>query len=31
MRLRDFDVNLLVTMEAVWTTRNVSNAARTPR
>lgn len=29
MRLRDFDVNLLVTMEAVWTTRNVSNAART--
>lgn len=29
MQLRDFDVNLLVTMEAVWTTRNVSNAART--
>lgn len=29
MQLRDFDINLLVTMEAVWTTRNVSNAART--
>lgn len=29
MQLRDFDVNLLVTMEAVWTTRNVSNAAKT--
>ncbi|WP_197412480.1 LysR family transcriptional regulator [Novosphingobium sp. Fuku2-ISO-50] len=29
MQLRDFDVNLLVTMEAIWTTRNVSNAART--
>lgn len=29
MQLRDFDVNLLVTMEAIWTTRNVSNAAKT--
>ncbi|AMK24104.1 MULTISPECIES: LysR family transcriptional regulator [unclassified Sphingobium] len=29
MQLRDFDVNLLVTMEAIWTNRNVSNAART--
>lgn len=29
MQLRDFDVNLLVTMEAVWATRNVSHAART--
>lgn len=29
MQLRDFDVNLLITMEAIWTTRNVSNAART--
>lgn len=29
MQLRDFDVNLLVAMEAIWTTRNVSNAART--
>lgn len=29
MQLRDFDVNLLVTLEAVWTTRNVSNAAKT--
>jgi LysR family transcriptional regulator, nod-box dependent transcriptional activator len=29
MKLRDFDVNLLVTIEAIWTTRNVSNAART--
>lgn len=28
MQLRDFDVNLLVTMEAIWTTRNVSNAAK---
>jgi LysR family nod box-dependent transcriptional activator len=28
MQLRDFDVNLLVTLEAVWTTRNVSNAAK---
>lgn len=29
MQLRDFDVNLLVTMEAIWITRNVSNAAKT--
>lgn len=29
MQLRDFDVNLLVTMDAIWTTRNVSNAAKT--
>ncbi len=29
MQLRDFDVNLLVTLEAIWTTRNVSNAAKT--
>lgn len=29
MQLRDFDVNLLITMEAIWTTRNVSNAAKT--
>ena len=29
MRLRDFDINLLVTLEAIWTTRNVSNAAKT--
>jgi LysR family transcriptional regulator, nod-box dependent transcriptional activator len=29
MQLRDFDINLLVTMEAIWTTRNVSNAAKT--
>lgn len=29
MQLRDFDVNLLVTMEAIWMTRNVSNAAKT--
>jgi LysR family transcriptional regulator, nod-box dependent transcriptional activator len=29
MKLRDFDVNLLVTIEAIWATRNVSNAART--
>ena len=29
MQLRDFDVNLLTTMEAIWTTRNVSNAAKT--
>jgi LysR family nod box-dependent transcriptional activator len=29
MQMRDFDVNLLVTMEAIWTTRNVSNAAKT--
>ena len=29
MQLRDFDVNLLVTIEAIWTTRNVSNAAKT--
>jgi LysR family transcriptional regulator, nod-box dependent transcriptional activator len=29
MQLRDFDVNLLITMEAIWTTRNVSNTAKT--
>jgi LysR family nod box-dependent transcriptional activator len=29
MQLRDFDVNLLITLEAIWTTRNVSNAAKT--
>lgn len=29
MQLRDFDVNLLITMEAIWTTRNVSAAAKT--
>ena len=29
MQMRDFDINLLATMEAIWTTRNVSNAART--
>jgi LysR family transcriptional regulator, nod-box dependent transcriptional activator len=29
VQLRDFDVNLLITMEAIWTTRNVSNAAKT--
>ena len=29
MQLRDFDINLLITMEAIWATRNVSNAART--
>ncbi len=29
MQLRDFDMNLLVTMEAIWTTRNVSKAAKT--
>ena len=28
MQLRDFDINLLVTMEAIWSTRNVSMAAR---
>lgn len=28
MQLRDFDINLLVTLEAIWTTRNVSNAAK---
>lgn len=29
MQLRDFDINLLVTLEAVWATRNVSAAAKT--
>jgi DNA-binding transcriptional LysR family regulator len=29
VQLRDFDINLLVTLEAIWTTRNVSNAAKT--
>ena len=29
MQLRDFDLNLLTTLEAVWATRNVSAAART--
>ena len=28
MRLRDFDINLLTLMEAIWTTRSVSAAAR---
>ncbi|MCX7865398.1 MAG: LysR family transcriptional regulator, partial [Novosphingobium sp.] len=28
MQLRDFDMNLLVVMDAIWTTRNVSNAAK---
>lgn len=28
MQLRDFDINLLVTMEAIWSTRNVSAAAK---
>jgi LysR family transcriptional regulator, nod-box dependent transcriptional activator len=28
MQLRDFDINLLTAMEAVWSTRNVSVAAR---
>ena len=28
MQLRDFDINLLVTLEAIWSTRNVSLAAR---
>lgn len=28
MQLRDFDINLLVIMEAIWTNRNVSLAAR---
>jgi len=29
MKMRDFDINLLVTLEAIWATRNVSNAAKT--
>jgi LysR family nod box-dependent transcriptional activator len=28
MRLRDFDINLLVTLEAIWSSRNVSAAAK---
>ncbi|QKS01145.1 LysR family transcriptional regulator [Sphingomonas sp. CL5.1] len=29
MQLRDFDINLLTTLEAIWMTRNVSAAAKT--